>query len=442
MGRILLALLLLTINSFSSELVKFEEDPFDTAFKELSSKKIQNGIMRAIKYYQEDIYSKSVDTCKELLKTDNINQQSKELIYLILSSNFYKLKEEESMIGLLRTIEPKKIQNRYILYRIYQLASILFTERKNEDGIKLLNHTIYSRGKDIPDLDILFENLDNDVVFKFYPSKNEKINYKGTGFELNKNIFPFDPSKRVFGDIFLYVVEKDSSLLEISKNFDFGYYELKNANPFIDPFDVRKGQILILPYRRIFPFEKFEYGTIYINIVEKRLYYPVMINGISYIITFPIGIGTDEAQSPIGEFKISEKRKDPAWYPPASIRKEQPDLPEVFPPGPDNPLGTRAMRLGGTSFLMHGTNKEYGIGMRVSHGCIRMYNHDVEKLFEIVGIGTKIVSGEIYIKNTNEEVELFDESGYKFLAPQKFSKIFTALMKTDIIGKSFSIKAF
>ncbi|WP_297890236.1 L,D-transpeptidase, partial [Sulfurihydrogenibium sp.] len=190
----------------------------------------------------------------------------------------------------------------------------------------------------------------------------------------------------------------------------------------------------------------FKYGTIYVNINEKRLYYPVMINDRSYVITFPIGIGTDEAQSPVGDFKISQKRKDPAWYPPESIRKEQPDLPQVFPPGPDNPLGTRAMRLGNTSFLMHGTNKEYGIGMKVSHGCIRMYNEDVERLFEVVDVGTPVVSRDIPYKvffNSEKFVEAFDDEAVVSLEKAKIvSKKFIDFYKTDIIGKSFAIKAW
>ena len=102
---------------------------------------------------------------------------------------------------------------------------------------------------------------------------------------------------------------------------------------------------------------------------------------------------------------------------PESIRKENPDLPKVFPPGPDNPLGVRAMRLGRTSFLMHGTSKKFGIGMRVSHGCIRMYNKDVVKLFEVVKVGTKVVSIENkyknFIRGSNGLLEIHGETKQK-----------------------------
>lgn len=427
--------------SFADSIVKFEEDPFDIAIKEISSKKFQLNIQKAIKAYEDGVYSKSVQILKDLLKSNGLTNKDKAIIYLQLSGDFYKLKDEDSMIGLLKSIDINEIEDRYILYRILQISSLLFTERKNQDGINLVLEQIKNGYKNIDNIDTLLNNLQSKSAFNLYPLNRKSVNYKGVSFELYKNIFPFDKNSRIIGELYLYVVDRDTTLLELSKYLGFGYYELKNANPYIDPFDVRKDQIIILPYRRIFPYERFEYGNIYINIVEKRLYYPVIIDGESYMITFPIGIGTDEAQSPIGEFKISEKRKDPVWYPPESIRKEQPDLPKVFPAGPDNPLGTRAMRLGGTTFLMHGTNKEYGIGMKVSHGCIRMYNHDVEKLFEIVDIGTKVVSNEIYFKKANGEIEVFDEDGLKY-ANTNLSKLFLSIFKTDLFGKSFAIKPF
>ncbi|MCX7738336.1 MAG: L,D-transpeptidase [Hydrogenothermaceae bacterium] len=415
-------------------MIKFEEDPFNLAIREISTKKFQSSILKAVKFYEDGVYSKSIDTLKELLSKGDISDNDKQIVYLILSSSFYKLKDEDSMIGLIKTLDPTKISDRYILYRIYQLASLLFTERKNQEGISLVLNSV------LPRKNIAFNQIQKESIFKVY-SGNQYINYRGVNFELNKNIFVFSPASRVFGELFMYVVDRDTTLLEISKALGFGYYELKNANPLLDPFDVRKDQLVILPFRRIFPYERFEYGSVYINIVEKRLYYPVIIDGKEYIITFPIGIGTDDAQSPVGEFRITEKRKDPAWYPPESIRKEQPDLPKVFPPGPDNPLGTRAMRLGNTAYLMHGTNKEYGIGMRVSHGCIRMYNHDVEKLFEVIEIGTKVISNEIYLKKANGEVEIFDDESVKYLT-NGYSKVFLTLFKTDMLGKSFSIKTF
>jgi len=220
---------------------------------------------------------------------------------------------------------------------------------------------------------------------------------------LNKKLKLFKPNVNIFklkeeiyiGENELYVVKNKTRLHSVAKYLDMGYDEMKYANPDINPFNVRKGYVVFVPRRRLLPKIDFEVGTIYLNLGEKRLYYPVKDDdGKILVITVPVGIGTDDNKSPVGVFKISEKRKNPEWRVPKSIREENPDLPEVVPPGPNNPLGTRAMRLGRTTYLMHGTNKRFGIGMRVSHGCIRMYNKDVEKLFEVVKIGTKVVSTE------------------------------------------------
>jgi L,D-transpeptidase ErfK/SrfK len=174
------------------------------------------------------------------------------------------------------------------------------------------------------------KKLVNSKDIKFFGENTRFINYNGVDFILNKDIFKLDPAVPVIGELSIYIAEKDQTMFELAKTLDLGYYELKNANPLLDPFDIRKNQIVVVPLKRILPVKDFKYGTIYINIYEKRLYYPIKINDESYVITYPIGIGTDEAQSPIGEFKISQKRKDPAWYPPESIRKEQPDLPPFF----------------------------------------------------------------------------------------------------------------
>jgi L,D-transpeptidase ErfK/SrfK len=76
---------------------------------------------------------------------------------------------------------------------------------------------------------------------------------------------------------------------------------------------------------------------------------------------------------------------------PKSIKLEKPELPDVVPPGPDNPLGTHALRLSSGFVLIHGTNRPWGVGRRVSHGCIRLYPEDIPKLFSLVSTGTKVM---------------------------------------------------
>jgi L,D-transpeptidase ErfK/SrfK len=106
--------------------------------------------------------------------------------------------------------------------------------------------------------------------------------------------------------------------------------------------------------------------------------------------SFTIGIGRDGLTTPLGSTQVARKQKDPIWRPTPRMRAEKPELPEAVPPGPDNPLGNRAMYLGWPQYLIHGTNKPLGIGRRTSSGCVRMYPEDVEYLFDRVAIGTKV----------------------------------------------------
>jgi L,D-transpeptidase ErfK/SrfK len=146
---------------------------------------------------------------------------------------------------------------------------------------------------------------------------------------------------------------------------------------------------------------------IVINLADMRLYY--FEEGSAAPRSFPIGIGRDGLNTPTGVTKVVGKRKDPAWRPTARMRAEDPELPDVVPTGPDNPLGSRALYLGWPQYLIHGTNKPWGVGRRVSSGCVRMYPEDVETLFDMVEIGAKVtvidqpiklgwIGGELFIE--------------------------------------------
>jgi L,D-transpeptidase ErfK/SrfK len=115
---------------------------------------------------------------------------------------------------------------------------------------------------------------------------------------------------------------------------------------------------------------------------------------ITKVTTHPIGVGAEGWATPIGEATVTQKARDPVWYVPASVRKEHAErgdpLPRIVQPGPDNPLGKFAMALSIPGYLIHGTNKPAGVGMRSSHGCVRLYPEDIEELFERVARGTKV----------------------------------------------------
>jgi L,D-transpeptidase ErfK/SrfK len=142
----------------------------------------------------------------------------------------------------------------------------------------------------------------------------------------------------------------------------------------------------VLPTIHLLPDGKVE--GIVINLADMRLYYYGKAGTSPR--SYPIGIGRDGLTTPLGTTEIVRKRRDPIWHPTKRMRVEDPTLPEIVPPGPDNPLGNRAMYLGWSSYLIHGTNKPWGIGRRSSSGCIRMYPEHAEELFELVEVGTSV----------------------------------------------------
>jgi L,D-transpeptidase ErfK/SrfK len=185
-----------------------------------------------------------------------------------------------------------------------------------------------------------------------------------------------------------YVVKTDESLPEIARQYDLGFGAITAANPGVDPFIPDPGRRIVLPTEWILPDAPIRKGIV-INIAEMRLF--VYYRDRSPIVmTFPIGIGDEGKETPVGAFTVIEKISNPAWHVPESIRKERPDLPAVVPPGPENPMGSHALRLSNPTVLIHGTNRPWGIGARVSHGCIRLYQEDIARLFEMIQRGTPV----------------------------------------------------
>ncbi|MCC7259671.1 MAG: L,D-transpeptidase family protein [Alphaproteobacteria bacterium] len=195
------------------------------------------------------------------------------------------------------------------------------------------------------------------------------------------------------GEIPPYRAGRDDNLYALSRRNDVGIVEMLSANPGIDPWMPRVGTAITIPTRFVLPPVPRE--GIVINLAELRLYYyPTDAT----VMTFPIGIGQEGWQTPTGATKIVKKRKDPEWRPPASIRAQKPELPEVVPAGPDNPMGAFALNLGWPSYAIHGTNRPYGIGRRSSHGCIRMYPEDIATLFAEVKEGTPVTVVDVPYK--------------------------------------------
>ena len=180
----------------------------------------------------------------------------------------------------------------------------------------------------------------------------------------------------------------------MARRFNVGYEELVRANPGVDPWLPGEGREIVLPTLHLLPNAPRE-GVV-INLAAMRLYYfPRTAKGEKPVVyTFPIGIGRVGWATPEGTTSVVRMARNPSWRPGPGVRAEHAEngevLPAVVPPGPDNPLGSRALYLGWPSYLIHGTNKPAGVGLRSSHGCIRLFPEDVELLFDLVKPGIKV----------------------------------------------------
>jgi L,D-transpeptidase ErfK/SrfK len=207
--------------------------------------------------------------------------------------------------------------------------------------------------------------------------------------------FELMPDQDVVGALQITKSTKEDTLTDIARRFNVGYEEIVRANPKVDPWIPGEGTEIIVPTQFIIPNAPRE--GIVINVPQMRLFYfpPAKKGEPQMVYTHPIGIGRVGWATPQGSTKVVRRQKDPTWRPTASIIKEHKEergenLPRVVGPGPDNPLGRYAFYLGWPTYMIHGTNKPAGVGLRSSHGCIRLYPEDIELLFSMVPVGTKV----------------------------------------------------
>jgi L,D-transpeptidase ErfK/SrfK len=201
----------------------------------------------------------------------------------------------------------------------------------------------------------------------------------------------------VIGEMQTAVTEGKDTLLDLARRYSLGYEEITNANPGVDPWLPGAGTVVVIPKQRLLP--RAPRTGIVINLPEHRLYwYPPTPAGKQPVVwTFPVSIGKMDWNTPLGRTTIVSKVRNPTWTPPKSVREEHAErgdiLPPVVPAGPDNPLGLFAMRLGipGGAYLIHGTNRPAGVGMQVTHGCMRLYPEDIEALFNMVAVDTPVM---------------------------------------------------
>ena len=198
-------------------------------------------------------------------------------------------------------------------------------------------------------------------------------------------------NSRLIGEITKHTVAKGEFFQQLAQRYNVGFLALMEANPGIDPLLPQEGTVLSIPTQMILPYGKHE--GIVINLSELRLYY--FNNAKQTVNVFPVGIGKIGNATPKLISEITEKRSNPNWFPTVDKRKEHfekygVELPRMVKAGPNNPLGDYAMRIGQSTYLIHGTNQRFGIGMRASSGCIRMNPEDIEWLFKQADSGTKV----------------------------------------------------
>lgn len=200
----------------------------------------------------------------------------------------------------------------------------------------------------------------------------------GSAFAASYQLPP--AGQTVIGQIEYVSTAAEDTFIDIARRHNIGYEEIVAANPGVDPWLPGDGTRVIIPSQYVLPAVPWE--GIVVNLAERRLYYfPQPKPGQrAMVMTFPVGIGRMDWETPLGVTEVVARVVRPAWYPPASVRRERqaqglPALPAIVPPGPDNPLGEYAMKLGiaGGGYLIHGTHRSAGVGMDVSHGCIRMF---------------------------------------------------------------------
>jgi L,D-transpeptidase ErfK/SrfK len=207
------------------------------------------------------------------------------------------------------------------------------------------------------------------------------------------------PADELIGETQVLFSHYEDTFSAIGREYNLGYEELRRANPGVDQWLPGEATPIYLPTQIILPDARRE--GIVVNIPAMRLFYYTTEKSpadpavkVTKVTSHPIGIGTEGWGTPVGDATVTGKAKDPVWYVPASIRKEHAErgdpLPSVVKPGPDNPLGAYAMTLSIKGYLIHGTNKPAGVGMRSSHGCVRLYPEDIEELFGRVGRGTRV----------------------------------------------------
>ena len=188
----------------------------------------------------------------------------------------------------------------------------------------------------------------------------------------------------VIGEPLSYTVQSEDTLLDISRNYELGYSEMTILYPRIDPWVPPVGESLSIPTFWVLPPTKLE--QLVINVPELRLYF--FEKKEFRVQTYPISIGSKDWETPVGKFSITEKRTNPTWYVPESLKEKYGA--STMSPGPDNPLGEFIVKFSSGDYGIHGTDMPWGVGRLVTHGCIRCYPEHMRLLYPQVKLGAEV----------------------------------------------------
>ena len=221
-------------------------------------------------------------------------------------------------------------------------------------------------------------------------------NGEETAEAILRNVYPLPPQDvDVIGEIQSVIARHEDTVLDIGRRYGIGFEAMRMANPDLDLWMPGEGTEVLVPTRFILPPAPRE-GLV-INLPEMRMfYYPRTGADAGRVVeTYAISIGRQDWATPVGTTRVSNRIENPVWYPPESVRErvrqeEGTELPRRVEPGPDNPLGDYAIGLDIPGYFIHGTNRPYGVGMRASAGCIRMYPEDIASLIYRLPIGTPV----------------------------------------------------
>lgn len=203
--------------------------------------------------------------------------------------------------------------------------------------------------------------------------------------------FTLSKDQEMVGTMAAVNTRENDTLSDIARHYGLGYNDITIANPSIEPWTPKHNSRVLLPLRFIVP--DAPHKGIVLNLANMRMfYYPRKKT--DKLFTYPIGIGRQGWNTPMGLTRIADKKANPTWTVPDSIQREHAEkgapLPKLVRAGPDNPLGYYAMHLGFPGYLIHGTNKPYGIGMQISHGCVQLYPEDIKDLFDKATVGMEV----------------------------------------------------